>query len=33
MGVAHLPFAILAKVFGVITPLVTVEGDLEKRDR
>lgn len=32
MGVAHLPFAILSKVFGVIAPLVTIEGDLKKRD-
>ena len=31
MRVAHLPFAFLAKVFGVITPFVTIEGDLKKR--
>jgi hypothetical protein len=32
MGVAHLPFAILAKVFGVIAPLVTIERDFQERD-
>ena len=33
MRVAHLPFSVLAKVFGVITPFVTIEGDLKKRHR